>query len=289
MRLGLSVSNRNEWLRLLLREEHGERRSIIKAKMHKLVVFTFLAAVLLPVASCTVTSSLQTDSQVVELGDAKWVQVEIRMDAGRLKIAGGADELLNADFKYNVASWKPKVKYEVNRGQGELVVEQSRGVRGIPLGTICYEWDLQLSDDVPMDLGIHLGAGKSRLELGSLSLSKLYIGMGAGDVTADLAGSSSLTELDVNMGAGDAKIDLTGDWKSDLDASVRGGAGEATLQLPRDIGVQVDVKGGMGKINAAGLERDGSVYVNDAYGRSKVTLNIDVKGGVGEINLEVEE
>ena len=57
--------------------------------------------------------------------------------------------------------------------------------------------------------------------------------------------------------------------------------------LPSEVGVKAKAQGGLGKINAVGLERVGGAYVNDAYGESDVTLNVNVQGGVGEINLEV--
>ncbi len=53
------------------------------------------------------------------------------------------------------------------------------------------------------------------------------------------------------------------------------------------IGVRVRAEGGIGKINAEGLDKEGDSYVNDAYGNSEVTVNVEVQGGVGEINLEV--
>jgi predicted ATPase len=51
--------------------------------------------------------------------------------------------------------------------------------------------------------------------------------------------------------------------------------------------VSVRAEGGLGKINAQGLQREGNAYVNDAYGDSDVNLEVDVQGGVGQINLEV--
>jgi hypothetical protein len=59
------------------------------------------------------------------------------------------------------------------------------------------------------------------------------------------------------------------------------------VQLPSEIGVRVNAEGGLGQINAEGLQREGDAYVNDAYGDSDVTLDVDVRGGVGQINLEV--
>jgi hypothetical protein len=82
-------------------------------------------------------------------------------------------------------------------------------------------------------------------------------------------------------------VDLTGDYTRDFDASIQGGVGEAKVLLPSEVGVRAKAEGGLGKINAKGLTREGDSYVNGAYGDSDVTLEVDVQGGVGEINLEV--
>jgi hypothetical protein len=89
------------------------------------------------------------------------------------------------------------------------------------------------------------------------------------------------------MGAGKTTVDLTGDYAQNFDASIQGGVGEATVLLPSEVGVKAKAQGGLGKINAEGLEKVGDSYVNDAYGESDVTLDVDVRGGVGQIKLEV--
>jgi hypothetical protein len=82
-------------------------------------------------------------------------------------------------------------------------------------------------------------------------------------------------------------VDLTGDYAQDFEASMQDGVGEATVLLPSAVGVKAKAEGGLGRINAKGLNMVGDSYVNDAYGNSGVTLSGDVQGGVGEINLEV--
>jgi hypothetical protein len=59
------------------------------------------------------------------------------------------------------------------------------------------------------------------------------------------------------------------------------------LLQPSSCPFKAKAQGGLGKINAEGLERVGDSYVNRTYGESDVTLNLDVHGGVGEINLEI--
>jgi hypothetical protein len=210
--------------------------------------------------------ALQTESQSVELGDAKSVRVEIVMGAGNLDVTSGADKLMQANFTYNVAKLKPEVRYTA----GTLIVQQPK-VSGLPVlqGITDYrnEWDLRLSDGVPMDLRVDLGAGASNLKLAGLSL----------------------TGLNVSLGAGEYMIDLSGDWPHDLDVSIDGGAADLTVRLPKDVGVRVEVDRGPAVIDASGLTQDGDVYTNVAYGVSNVTLHINMTAGIGRINLEVDD
>jgi hypothetical protein len=208
---------------------------------------------------------LQRESRSVDLDNAQSVRAELKMGAGELNLTGGADALVEGDFAYNVADWKPEVNYDVTGDAGELSVEQGSG-EDVPVGgEVRNEWDLRLNDDVPIDLNVEMGAGESDLDLDSLTL----------------------TGLDLQMGAGKTTVDLTGDYDRDLSATIEGGVGEATVRLPSAVGVKVNAEGGLGAINTQGLQREGDAYVNDAYGDSDVTLDVDVRGGVGRINLEV--
>jgi hypothetical protein len=208
---------------------------------------------------------LQRESKSVDPKDAQSTRTQLKMGAGELNLTGGADQLMEADFSYNVSDWKPKVSYDVSADEGELVVKQG-GAGGSSLsGETRNEWEIRLNDEVPTDLVVQMGAGESDLDLDSLSLTGLKLQMGAGKTT----------------------VDLTGDYAKDFDASIQGGVGEATILLPSEVGVKAKAEGGLGKINAEGLKRVGDSYVNDAYGESDVNLSVEVQGGVGQINLEV--
>lgn len=207
---------------------------------------------------------METESRAIKLGDAKSVRVEVQMGAGEMKLSGGAKDLLEADFSYNVPQWKPQVDYSVSGTRGQLTIRQPERSGG-HLGYGRYNWDLRFNDKVPMEMSVNLGAGKSQLLLGTLSL----------------------TNLDLNTGVGETVVDLTGDWKNDLRARIRGGVGKATVRLPRDIGVRARARGGIGQIHTDDLRKDGDTYVNDALGKSAVTIDVTVEGGIGEIFLEL--
>jgi hypothetical protein len=209
---------------------------------------------------------MQRESKSVDPQNAQSARAKLKMSAGELNVAGGAGQLREGDFSYNVADWKPKVSYDVSGNEGDVVVKQGSGGQGVNLGGKARnEWDIRLNDEVPTDLVVQMGAGESDLDLDSLTLTGLKLQMGAGETT----------------------VDLTGDYAKGFDASIQGGVGEATVLLPSEVGVKAKAEGGIGKINAKGLKRVGDSYVNDAYGESDVNLSVEVQGGVGEINLEV--
>jgi hypothetical protein len=208
---------------------------------------------------------MQSESKSVALEDAKSARAQLKMGAGELTITGGADQLMEGEFSYNVSEWKPKVSYDLSADTGELMVKQGSS-EDVRLGADARnEWDISLNDEVPTDLVVQMGAGESDLDLDSLTLSG----------------------VDLQMGAGKTTVDLTGDYAQSFDASIQGGVGEATVLLPSDVGVKAKAEGGLGKINAEGLKRVGNSYVNDAYGESDVNLSVGVQGGIGQINLEV--
>jgi hypothetical protein len=208
---------------------------------------------------------MQRESKSVDSKNADSARAQLKMGAGELNLTGGADQLMEADFSYNVSKWKPKVSYEVSGKKGQLVVEQGSANGGNLSGGARNEWEIRMNDEVPTDLVVRLGAGESDLDLDSLTL----------------------TGVDVRMGAGKTTVDLSGDYTRDFDATIEGGVGQATILLPSEIGVKAKAQGGLGKINAKGLKKVGDSYVNDAYGESDTNISVDVKGGVGEINLKV--
>ncbi len=206
----------------------------------------------------------QTDSQSVQLAGVEAVDVNVTMGAGNVTVGGGAPNLLDADFTYNVAAWKPLVNYTVNGARGTLTVSQP-DTRGSAIGNTHYEWNLHLNDNVPLNLTANVGAGNSDLQLGTLNLSRLMLNSGAGNMTVDLSGTP----------------------RRNLDATINGGVGQTTVRVPADVGVRVVATGGLGKIQVNGLRVNGDTYTNDAYGKTPVTLNITVKLGVGNVSLEM--
>lgn len=210
----------------------------------------------------TSVGKTRTETQAVELGSAKEARVQIEMGAGQLSVAGNAASLMDANFRYNVADWQPRVNYSINNGLGELVVDHQGHY--IPAGgALINEWSLLLSNAVPIDLDIETGAGETELDLRGLDLTDLYI----------------------NIGAGTTNVDLSSALDHDLRVEISGGVGDLSVQLPGDMGVRASVDTAIGGLTSSGLVKDGDVYINDVYGNSPHTLYLDISAGIGSIKL----
>ena len=61
---------------------------------------------------------MQRESKSVDPENAQSARAQLKMGAGELKLTGGADQLMEGDFSYNVSDWKPKVSYDVSGGEG---------------------------------------------------------------------------------------------------------------------------------------------------------------------------
>ncbi len=231
----------------------------------------FLLVVLLFTAGCINRLSVgrtQVETQSVELGQAETAQVFVDMGVGELALRGGAENLLDAEFTYNIEDWKPEIEYEVNGSRGLLNVRQPSGdFEGIPDSDVEYKWDLQLNNDVPLDMDVDLGVGDSFLTVEGLQLQS----------------------LNVRTGVGEATVDLSGDWRESFNVDINAGIGKLTLIVPREVGVIVKPSTGLGDQNVFGLIQQGSEYVNEVYGRSDVTLDITVDGGIGDIEIRLAD
>src|ERR671920_2391555 len=126
---------------------------------------------------------MQHESNSVDPKNAQSARAQLKMGAGELNLTGGADQLMEADFSYNVSKWKPKVSYHVSGKKGQLLVEQGSANGGDLSGGASNEWDISMNDEVPTDLVVRLGAGESDLDLDSLTLTGVDVRMGAGKTT----------------------------------------------------------------------------------------------------------
>jgi len=235
-------------------------------KFRRLPAAAAVVPPLLFLSGCVVnvdrTGPTQYDTVSFERGSVEEAHVDLNIGAGDLKVGTGTGKLAQAYFTYNVPEWKPEARFDPQGTRGNLTIRQGSH-HGPHSGSTKNEWDLRLSQQVPLFLAVHFGAGHAQLDLGSLPLR---------DVTVD-------------MGVGKLDMDLRGEPKHDYDVHIHGGVGEATVRLPSSAGVYAEASGGIGSIEAQNLIKIGGHWINEAYANAKVHIRVNVQGGVGSIKL----
>jgi hypothetical protein len=290
---------------------------------NSVIVLLSISLLVLPALACTITlpsvktqvGELRNESIQVALGDATTADVNIAFGAGELRVSPGtAEGILEADFTYNVDELKPVVT-EDRRGD-RLDVSLHLKAEGLSFNLgddTRNEWRIRLSDRVPTSLGLDLGAARGRVDLGGLRLTDARIRTGAADVeiewkepnpeSLDLlevdAGAASLKlrklgnarfdQMNFTGGAGNFDLDFSGDWQESARVSIDAGLSNLKLTVPSDIGVRVNTGDkALANVNAEGFRRQGTAWVNNAYGESELELIISVDIGLGNLTL-IEE
>jgi hypothetical protein len=202
------------------------------------------------------------DRQSIELDQSERAHVDLKMVAGELVVSGGATKLMEAEFTYNLDRLKPVVEHRSTDGRREIDISQT-GAGGFTFGNTTSRWDLRLNDGVLLDVVAKIDAGQVDLKLGSLNLSRVDIGIGAGEL----------------------HVDLRGIPKRSYYVRINGGVGETVVYLPRSAGISATAAGGIGGINVEGLQRSGDHWINPGHESDPVQISVDVKSGVGEIRL----
>jgi len=204
------------------------------------------------------------ETRTLDLDKSEMLRVELHLGAGELQLSGGSPKLLEAEFTYENPAAKPLVDYHASSFRGDLRISQPSGIGHLNGGD--YKWDVRLNDTRATDLTAHLGVGEVHMNTGSMNLRS----------------------VEIHMGVGELHLDLRGTPKRSYDVEIHGGVGEATVYLPRTVGIVARATGGIGDINVEGLEKRQGYWVNRDHERDPVSIHLNAKGGIGEIRLVAE-
>lgn len=237
----------------------------------KKLLFTGLviSAALLVLSGCSTakTGELNEDSIVVKRDKAKALDVEIDLGVGEITVQKGAKEWVEGNVKYNIKDLEPKVKYDLRRKKGDVVIEH-KNLKKFRISEIKNEWDIKLTDKIPINLSVNTGASMANIDLQGLKIENLEIETGVGDLT----------------------VDLRGDWKKSFETNIETGVGQTTVILPSKVGVKIKAEKGIGTINVVGfISKGNDVYVNEAYEDAYVILTVDAEVGVGEVTFKSDK
>jgi hypothetical protein len=245
-----------------------------------------------------------TDKIEVKTPDAEDVSLHLSFGAGGMKIASGAEQLVEGSATYNYPAFKPVVNED--NANVEIKMSESSFDKFPNPGDLKNEWDLKLGD-TPMDLTIDSGAYTGNFEFGGLALNSLTIKDGAADVslsfseanTAEMStfrydtGASNIkmqglananfSLFDFSAGAGDYTLDFSGELQRDATIKIEGGLSNIHLIIPDDVNAIVTVDSGVSNITVgSNWTQSGDTYKQKAEG---YTLTFSIEIGAGNLTL----
>lgn len=243
------------------------------------------------------------------------VEVDVEYVAGELRIAPADDGLLyDSRLRYDAARMRPERSWTVDGDVGRLEI----GFEGLGRdGDIDLDVDehehgyleLGLSQEIPTQLSLRVGAALSEVELGGIPLTglvyetgasetnlrigspnpvpmeKLELRAGAASFSASGLGNARFEELDFRGGVGEVTLDFTGQWSSDASANLEIGLGSIELVVPQGLGVRIVKSGFLADLDAPGFERVDGAWQSPNWDTAPHRLQIRLRAALGSIEV----
>lgn len=211
-------------------------------------------------SSYTITAS--------EFSLVKTMSLKTEVDFGQLTVKdSNSQDYLNVMSTYYVEVGKPLI--EKSYSETHLAVNFTSNRKTNPLfNTQNLQYDLELGQSsLPTDLMLKFGAGS-----GTVNLSR-----------------QKIRDLQAEVGAGTLELNFTEAAVPDGDVQLSAGLGNIKLTLPKNIGLKLNYKVGLGSLTlnneqlAAGAGNGN--FTNDYFKSVEKSLEINVEVGLGSIEI----
>ncbi len=224
-----------------------------------------------------------------QLFDTGAVAVRLEYSAGRLDLKPAVKGMLYSyTMMYDTDRSDPVSRFDMASRTLAIGV-RSRGLKFSGSDKDAGSMHAELSDRVPMELAIKLGAVEGDLQLGGLRLTDLAINSGAADVTVrfDQPNPERLRSLAIEVGAAEMKLlhaansgaerirasvgvgaldlDFSGTLPHDVELTATVALGEITLRLSPETGLYVDASTLLSDFDKTGLTKRSDGWYSTNY------------------------
>lgn len=237
-------------------------------------------------------------------------KVRVEYGAGSIELAPTGDAVL----------YRMKLRYDTERSAPIAIFDDV--ARSITLGMRSggeYRWKSghregstlvgALSNRVPLDLSLELGAVRADVQLGGLKITDLVLQTGASEVKIDVnapnseqlvtfdidVGAAQVTvrrggnlraeRIKVNVGAGSLDLDLDGAWEGDVSISANVAVGAFRLRTPSDVGIRVKARTFLADFKHTGFVKRGDAWYSAGYDAAVRRADVSVTAVLGGFEI----
>ncbi len=199
------------------------------------------------------------DQRLVDISQAK---ISISPAAGELKVSEMSDvqSLISGEVSTGNTR-RIYTDYSVSGSTGYYSID-SRSV-GTFNRNPSWEWDLSLTDKIPLDLDLAMGAGAMEIDLSRLTLTDLDVAQGVGDMVLVIASEE--------------------EYKADISQ----GIGSIVIELPEDAGIRLEVSRAISDLVVPfDFEKSDDYYFSPNYDEAEYQLDVEISQGIGSIVVQ---
>jgi hypothetical protein len=254
----------------------------------------------------------------VDLRDEKSLAVKIEFGAGELYLGkADSEKIVQAEISYDPGYSDFFFDYEKSKDKGELFLgTELEDEKGVNLGDIDEKnwWDISLTDRIPIDFEIDVGAAEAELDFTGLKITDLDLDIGAAKAWIEFRkpnpekisrmrvdagackleieglGNANFKRLDFDGGVGDFTLDFSGDLKHSAVVDIDVGLGHLTILVPEQVGARVHSNGSI--ISSISFDKgefhevEEDVWINEVYGETEAELDFKIDVGLGAVDIE---
>jgi hypothetical protein len=230
-----------------------------------------------------------------------------------------SQNVYEGEFIYS--DYRPDIRYDIVGDEGRLDIHFSGDTKGgeedQESGNInslneLYKNELTLNftNKAALDLDLDLGVVKGEVDLSGLKVGNLNLEMGVskttvlfsevnqtsmksfdieggvGKLSVENIGNANTSEFSFEGGVGSYELGFGGDYQKNLQGEISLGMGKMVLYLPRHIGTRLSVdKSLLSSLEIDEVFKNGDVYTNDKWKKTKYGLDLNIETGLGKIEI----
>jgi hypothetical protein len=244
-----------------------------------------------------------------QVRDSLPISVRLEYAAGRLEVRPtSGPSLYTMNLTYDADRAEPLTRFDSTTRSLSIGI-RSHGMKLSGDHSDAGSLHAELTNRVPMELSLELGAIEGDIQLGGLRLTDLSVKSGAADVNVrfdqpnpdrlhsltlevgaanlklERAGNSGVERVRANIGIGALELDLGGALTHDVDIAANVAMGGFTLRVPADVGVFVDASTFLSGFDKTGLVKRGDGWYTAGFDEAKRHVRVRVKAFLGDFTL----
>ncbi len=235
-------------------------------------------------------AEVKTANLQEERAGAKSARVEIEFSVGSASLAAlpaDAAALFQAQLRYT-----GEYEFTVRGGEQRIISlrqrsDSPRDFAGAFNKAQDLHWQIELAQNLPLQLRLKGGVGKTDIDLSQLQVKDLKLEAGLGAVGLRLPALGAGGNIDIQGGVGAVEARIPADWGGTL--NIKSGVGEVNILLAPAAALRLQGQLGLGRIDLPESLRQvaSGRWETAAFASAQRPSFINYTGGIGNFKLRM--